>query len=101
MDLDDGCRGQQGWAECWDWARMPFPRSLTTRWTVVPSRTPRWLQYVLIPEDLSSEDEHQSGQYHPVKTFGDLLLKVADAAIFCQHKFLAVLWGLDSHSDDA
>lgn len=57
-------------------------------------------QYVLIPEDLSSEDEHQSVSI-TVKTFGDLLLKVVDAAIFCQHKFLAVLWGLDRHSDDA
>ena len=56
-------------------------------------------QYVLILKDLSGEDEHQSVSV-TVKAFGDLFLKVADAAIFCQHKFLAVLWCLDRHSDD-
>lgn len=56
-------------------------------------------QDVLIPEDLSSEDEYQSVGV-TVKAFGDLFLKVVDTAIFCQHKFLAVLWGLDRHSDD-
>lgn len=56
-------------------------------------------QYVLIPEDLPSEDEHQSVSV-TVKVFGYLLLKAADIAIFCQKKLVAVLWGLDRHSDD-
>jgi hypothetical protein len=38
-------------------------------------------QNVLIPKDLSHEDEYQSVSV-TVKAFGDLLLKMADIAIF-------------------